>query len=180
MNNNPRQVQIWDIVEKDLPDTIGITAIEYFFAGWEYESGFYIGTPDLSLAIKCYEKAVTMGDTKAMIALAKLYARNDDPENAYRWYLEAALTVDDAEAIAKIGEMYFEGEYVRADLERAYRYFRVAYEKGEPKAMYYLGLYAEQGILGAPDLDKARKLYLEGTAKYEKACMERLSALDDR
>lgn len=178
MKDTQRQVLIWDIVEKDLPNTIGITANEYFNAGWEYESGLYVHEVNLDLAVKCYEKAVALGHVKAMNALAKLYERNDDPENAYRWYLEAALAEEDAEAITEIGEMYLEGDFLRSDTARAYQCFQVAYEKGEAKAMYYLGYFAEEGLLEAPDLKKAHKYYREGSAKYEKRCMEKIAKLE--
>jgi len=156
----------------------GNTANEYFNAGWAYESGLYFREVDLQMAIKCYEEAVAMGHIKAMNALAKLYERNGDPENAYRWYLEAALAEEDAEAITEIGEMYFKGEYLRPDIGRAYQCFQIAHEKGEAKAMYYLGLYAEEGLLEAPDPDKAKKYYMEGSAKYEKRCMEKIAELE--
>ena len=70
-----------------------------------------------------------------------------DGEAAYRWFLEAALG-GDAEGIFRLGEMYFTGDYVRRDKEKAFRYFNMAHRKGVKETDYYLGLYAEKGLLG--------------------------------
>lgn len=49
-------------------------------------------------------------------------------EEAYVYFLEAALTERNAEAIDKLGRMYLAGEYVECDYIKAFKYFKLAYD----------------------------------------------------
>ncbi len=177
MTDTPREVMIWQIIEHDLPDTIGITAREYANVGWQYKTGMNVGTRNRELAIKCFERAVKMGHDKAMMSLAELYHEDGDMEQYYRWLHEAAFLGEIPEAFYELGELYFEGEYVRKDLKKAYKYFELSSKNGADGSKYYIGYYAENGLLGEPDIDRAILYYIGGAKEYDERCWERLDAL---
>lgn len=173
----PRQVLVWEILEGKIPDEIGITAEEYYNAGWEYECGLY-GFQDIDLAIKAYELAASKGYTRAFADLGRLYKRKkQDLETAYKWYLEASLCDENGEALFEIALMYHEGDYLRQNQERALQLFRLSYEKGCEKSIYYLGLYYEQGIAVETDPEKALVFYQEGSDKYQPECRKAVMRL---
>ena len=68
--------------------------------------------------------------------IAKEYQEKNRPDLAYQNYLEAAMTEDDGAAMAEIADMYFEGDYVRRDYDKAGLYYSMAYDRGAeiPKA----------------------------------------------
>ncbi len=166
------------IIENDLPDDIGITAREYTYAGFEYETGMAVSMVSRDLAVKCYEKAARMGNSDAMVSLAKLYLKEDDPDEYYRWLLEAALHDENREAMFRLGELYFEGTYVSQDYEKALKYFKAAGEAGDERVNYYFGYYADNGILQNIDENRAIEYYIIGAKKFDRRCLERLSALN--
>ncbi|MBP5607530.1 MAG: sel1 repeat family protein [Lachnospiraceae bacterium] len=60
--------------------------------------------------------------------LAKKQENRGDIEKAYQLYLEAAIAEDDGEAMYALAQMYFEGDYVHQDYDKAGRYFGMAYD----------------------------------------------------
>ena len=61
---------------------------------------------------------------------AKEYEERGDMERAYQYYLEAALSEDDGEAINALGRLYYEGDYVSQSYDKAGAYFGQASDKG--------------------------------------------------
>ena len=61
---------------------------------------------------------------------AKKYQDKGLLDKAYKYYLEAALTEDDGDAMCELGYMYYEGEYVNQDYDKAGYYFGLAYDRG--------------------------------------------------
>ncbi len=177
MRETPRDVIIWQIVKDDLPDNIGITAEEYEYAGWEYQTGMFVYGKDVSLAKKCYLKSAAMGNHKAMISLAEICYKEKDMDEYYRWLLEAALAGDVPKAYLKLGALYFDGEYVGIDYCKAHRYCTLAAEGNEYGAYYYLGLIEEE-VMTEAECDKAVKYYLMGAKHYDERCWERLKELN--
>ena len=173
-----RDLRIHKIIEGALPDDIGISAREYNYAGWEYETGAGVEQPDKKLAIKCYEKAIEMGLPEAMLSMARLYRKTNDMDNAYKWTLEAALSLKSGRAYLELGKLYFEGEYVEQDYRKAYKYLEMAYQMEEETSEYYMGYYAEFGLIEAPDRDKAVEYYLEGSKICDYRCWMRLDELN--
>lgn len=176
MKETPREVLIWQILKDEIPDDIGGTAEEYYNAGWQFQYGTN-GCKDKELAVKGYEKAAVLGSVKAMTALGNLYQKMDDSENAYRWYLEAAIAGEDKEAIMKIACMYCEGNYLRADQSRALELFQLAFEKGEERAALYLGKCYENGIGTGVNMSKALFYYRSGADKYVEDCRDAIKRL---
>ena len=178
MKDTPREVKIWKIVEKDLPDDIGITAQEYDYVGWQYRFGMGVLKADLKLACKCYERAAKMGNAKSMISLAEIYYESCDLEEYYKWILEASFGGENPDAFYRLGEMYFKGEYVRQDYEKAYKYFDLACSGGAEGAKYYIAYYAENGIIAPKDKKKAIIYYIGGAKEYDDRCLKRLAELN--
>ena len=178
MKDIPREVKIWKIIENGLPDDINITAREYDYAGWQYKTGMGVSAPRIDLAIKCYEESVKNGYVGAMMSLATLYRENDDMDEYYRWILEAAFVGEDCNAFMQLGELYFEGEYVNQDYEKAYKYFEIASENGADRSKYYIAYYADMGILEPRDMKRAILYYIGGAKEYDERCWERLDELN--
>ncbi len=60
-------------------------------------------------------------------------------EEAYTYYLEAALYDEDPEAIFELGVKYLCGSYVDRDYEKAFKYFKTAYDKNNSlESLYYI------------------------------------------
>ena len=79
--------------------------------------------------------------------LAKKQENRGDIEKAYQLYLEAAIAEDDGEAMYALAQMYFEGDYVHQDYEKAGRYFGMAYDYNadiQPWTLIMAGGYWEQ------------------------------------
>ena len=178
MRDTPREVKIWHIIEKDLPDDINVTAREYDYAGWQFKTGMGVGEKNIQLAVKCYERAAQMGYTGAMMSLAELYRESGNMDEYYKWILEASFTGEDPSAFLKLGELYFDGEYVHQDYKKAFRYFELASENGADGAKYYIAYYADHGILEPRDEKRAILYYIGGAKEYDTRCWERLDELN--
>ncbi len=92
-----------------------------------------------------------------------------DMEAAYRCYLEAALSRDAAACLA-LARMYFEGDHLETDLNKAGRYYALAYDNGadvESAGLILAGDFAES----SEKTDIAGSL--NSAAKYYKAAAEK-------
>lgn len=127
-------------------------------AGWDLQNGITTGIPNVNEAIVWYEKAVEFGSVIAMINLGNIYENLEDYENAYHWYLEAALAENEI-GMLNVANMHFWGWHVNQDYEKAYVYFKKLAELNEPMAYYYLGLYAENGYIEEKNISKAISFY---------------------
>ena len=81
-----------------------------------------------------------------MFAIAQRYYDRGDVEKAYRYYLEAALSDGDGEAMYALAMMYYEGDYVHESYDKAGRYFGLAFENDaniEPWTLIIAGSYWE-------------------------------------
>ena len=77
---------------------------------------------------------------------AKKLESKGEIEEAYQYYLEAALAEDDGEAMYALAQMYFEGDYVRESYDKAGHYFSLAYDRNakvEPWTLIIAGSYWE-------------------------------------
>ncbi|RKM56825.1 sel1 repeat family protein [Butyrivibrio sp. CB08] len=176
MKDNPREVQIWQTIRGERPDDINDTGEELYYAGWQYEYGMN-GCKDYGLALKAYEMSVSKGYLKAMTALGNIYLKTEDYDQAYKWYLEAAIASEDKEAVFNIALMYHDGDYLKQDRDKALRMFEHAYEMGCERASYYLGMYYENGIGVSIDQRKALEYYMVGADKYEEDCRDAVKRL---
>lgn len=121
------------------------------------------GVPDPDAAILWYERAMKLGYIDAMNNLGAAYLAKGDYEQAYHWFLEAALG-GEKNCLYNIGNLYYRGQYVDQDKEKAYRFFREAYQGGVEEACFYMGYYAEYGLLEEQNPEKAAQYYSEGVS----------------
>ncbi len=128
-------------------------------------------------AKKWFELAAEKGSTRAMVNLGSVYEDSGDYELAYKWYLEAACGGDET-GMSNVANMYHWGRYVERDFAKAYRYFKELYEKyRDPKACFYMGLYAAKGYLTEPDPARAAEYYQEGVDRGDPYCATNLGEM---
>ena len=152
------------------------TAQILFIKARHIHTGWDTGKPDTAGAISWYEKAIKLGHVKAMMHLGNIYSQRKEYENAYYWFLEAALA-GSGEGICSLGIMYHLGRLVDRDFKKAYGYFTLAYKQGVPEACYYLGNYASLGYFGVHDTVVAARYYQEGMEKGCIACATSLAII---
>jgi TPR repeat protein len=92
---------------------------------------------DSEQAIKWYEKAAELGNTKAMCRLGNVYADGEivqrDSEQAIKWY-EKAAELKSTDAMCRLGNMYADGEIVSKDYKQAKYWIKKAYDAGNEDA----------------------------------------------
>ena len=132
---------------------------------------------------------------------AKEYEERGDMERAYQYYLEAALSEDDGEAINALGRLYYEGDYVSQSYDKAGAYFGQASDKGanvrgwtliiagsymenkakeDPeKLALAMEYYQKAGDLGVPFGYECLGAIYYNLRDYEKA-YENLSKMDEK
>ena len=64
------------------------------------------------------------------VILGDTYMSSGRFDEAYKYYLEAAIGEKDPDAIVKLAGMYLDDKYLRTDYEKAFRYFTMAYDLG--------------------------------------------------
>jgi len=119
-----RHVEGWNIICFDAEDRIGLTADEYERIAFDF-----LMNDMVKEAIKSYERAVSLGSTKAAAFLGEIYEKEGDVEEGYRWYLEGSLA-ENAIALRKLAKLYETGTYVRLDVARAEKLRSLADEIG--------------------------------------------------
>ena len=93
------------------------------------------------------------------VELGDMYLNDGKLEEAYKYYLEAAINEKDLLAMEKLGRMYLDGAYPNLDYKKAFHYFTLAYDNGK-EADYLVGVIMEY----------IEKIYSddEGKAEYKK------------
>ena len=117
-------------------------------------------------------------DERNLLEIGREYDAQDNIEKAYRYYLEAALSGTDGEAIYSLAQLYWSGDYVGQDIDKACHYFELAYECGyEIPAEYYITIghnYTQERSYHKKDFDKASIWFhraLEKGIDYAYACL---------
>ena len=77
------------------------------------------------------------GDVVAQRNLGYVYGFNNDYEKSFYWF-NKATEQGDVEAICRLGNLYFEGEGVLKDLDKALDLFDKAAKKGDASGQYFL------------------------------------------
>ena len=96
---------------------------------------------------------------------AKKYEDDGRIDKAYQFYLEAALSENDGDAMYRLGQMYYEGDYVSQDYDKAGYYYGMAYDNdadGKAWTLILAGSYWEKRAEDDDDkemLNKAIKYY---------------------
>ncbi|MDD7408830.1 MAG: tetratricopeptide repeat protein [Anaerovoracaceae bacterium] len=123
------------------------------------------------------KKEVAEGDAEAMNALGMLRESEEKLEAAGRWYMLAGFA-GSAEGVYNYGKKLFWGWTGKPDYRTAQRVFRIARARGYKKgACYFLAVYEEKGIFGAPDPEKAIEYYTEGAEDGDFRCYRELGRI---
>ncbi len=93
------------------------------------------------------------------IGMGAITDNND--EAAYEIFLEGALG-DDPEACMGLGIMYLYGYYPKKDYEKAFQYFKTAFELSEDDSIGYISVqYITNAMEEIAENEKGKKYYIE-------------------
>lgn len=81
--------------------------------------------------------------------------------------LEMGAEVGDGACAHELGSLYYMGDIVEQDYERAEALYRLAADAGFVQAMVNLGYIYEYGRVGAPDYEKAYAFYSFAAAAFD-------------
>ncbi len=116
-------------------------------------------------------------NTDAMVELGKLEEGNGETEAAASLYQKASM-MGNMTGLMEFGRMKLYGLGVSEDKDLAEECFLKAAEDAiEPEAYYYLGLMAEKGMKGEPDLEKAEYYYNQGADFESEKCRDKMIEL---
>jgi len=117
---------------------------------------------DGKVAIERLKIAAERGYEKAMTKLGDIYRNgiltDPDPEEAKKWYYEAAKQ-NAPEALVNLGLLHYRADIANSSPELAFQYIESAVKKGNPQAYYWMGIFREKGVGCDVDLIQAEKFY---------------------
>ncbi len=163
------------------------TAEDKFNLGYTYYVGSKLFEKNASEAAKWYEKAATLGSSKAQYNLGTMYDAGEgvaqDKTRAFYWFKQAAEQ-GDTDSQYNLGYKYDRGDGVEKNKALSIEWYTKAANQGDGKAAYNLGvLYSEDEspsmVLLNKWFDKAAEndvdlqfrvavIYHEGIFKVEK------------
>ena len=103
-----------------------------------YYSGLYVDK-DVMKALDLYKKSIECGNTNIFFKVAKIYEDENMIDEAITIY-EMGSKEGDLKCIQRLGIMYYNGELVKRDTEKAIKYIEIAAENRAPHAMYMLAI----------------------------------------
>jgi TPR repeat protein len=119
--------------EQDQPQAIQ-TLAELYFYGVEVER-------KPRIAYTLFLKSAEFKNVEAYYCLGEMYFAGQgvdrDYNKAYSWYKKAADEGNLAKAQFKVGQLLFEGEFVKQDKAMGINYIKMAFQNGYPKAYEY-------------------------------------------
>ncbi len=104
-----------------------------------------------------------------LVKQGKYYSGCGLHEEAYRYFLEAAMKDEDTDAYFWLGRMYLYGWHVRKDYEKAFKYFKDGYDVDGPN--YFLADIMEERKEIAKD-KRGRELFID-LLEYMLECGEK-------
>lgn len=139
-------------------EAIDINCIEAL--GDMYYSGLYV-EKDINQALELYNRAIDFGNTNLYFKVAKIYEEEGMVDEAISAYEEGSKN-DDVRCDQRLGIIYYNGEGVPRDLEKAMKYIEKASAKDAPHAMYMLGIaYLRLNKFGEETTNISKKLLQE-------------------
>lgn len=96
-------------------------------------------------ALRCITEAAEGGDLESQKCLMRLYQFGEgdieEDEEEYAYWAERAAENGDAEAMCKIGDMYYKGRGVKQNYKKALYWLHKAVAQGEADAARSIGYY---------------------------------------
>lgn len=124
---NRRLIEGWNLIFYDTEDTIHLSMEEYEQLAFDFNWNGMI-----DCAFRTYHRGIEAGYKELIPLLGELYEQNDDLENTYRCYLEAAL-INDLNGIKNLSRMYKKGIYVQKDEKKSQKAKYVIKKNGRKK-----------------------------------------------
>lgn len=125
-----------------------------------YYKGLYV-EKDISKAIELYNRSIECGNTDLYYKIGKVYEEEDRKSEAIISY-ELGGKLGDVKCIQRLGIIYYNGEGVKRDLDKAIKYIEIAAENKAPHAMYMLAIaYLRLNKFGEDTMNITRRLLEE-------------------
>ncbi len=134
------------------------------FLGYYYQEEPWT---DIPKAIKWLEKGMLYCESYCTYELALIYLYNEEYQNVERglYCLERCVEDNYIQGIESLAMVYFNGELVEENIERAHELLLKATELNSGSAAYRIGWMYERGILSEnPDYEKALEYYEKSAA----------------
>lgn len=127
-------------------------------------ASIYMDLGELAKAREAYAEAANRGDTYAAVKLAVGDAKSEfgdasDPAGAVAMLEELAEDPENDRAIYALADLYYRGESVEPDAERAFALFKPLADSGSRWAQSRIGDLALSGRLGEVDAELAATYY---------------------
>ena len=123
-----------------------------------YINGLYVNR-NVSYGLELYEKCIDYGNKELFYKIGKVYEDEGLIRQAIASY-SAGYDSGDIKCTQRLGIIYYNGEGVVRDIDRAIKYMEVAADKKAPHAMYMLGIaYLRLNKFGENTLSKTKELF---------------------
>jgi type III secretion protein C len=131
-------------------------------------------------SLRALEALAPRGDAADWFSLGRLLeVRNRDAQRAMPWY-DRAAEQGNADALARLGELNYDGSGIPRDLDRARSLFKQAADKGSALAEFRLAGMTETGLGSRADSAEALRLYQSAADKGQIDAMIRLAMAYER
>lgn len=155
------------------------SASQYFIPAYCPLAGVYSAKHDYKKARYWYERGVEVEDAEAQFLLGKMYLKstgidyNDESYPMAKKLIEKSAEQDYVHAQTALGYMYYVGEAVIQNYQKAFEWYEKAAEQEDPEAQYNLGIMYYKGEGVEKDYDEALK-WLNKSCKngYEISCRQ--------
>ena len=147
---DPKQAFVWFQKAAAANDPLGAYKLGCYYAG---QFAGVVAT-DANEALKYKLVAAKAGYALAQNDVAHLYSRQDNPEEAVKWW-KMASDQGDPMALYSLSGSHFQGKGTPKDLSLAYAYFKLSNVAPKTKVKDMAT------ILSKPELEKAEKLVSE-------------------
>lgn len=128
--------------------------------GYMYINGLYVDK-NISYGLGLYEKCIEYGDKDIFYKIGKVYEEEKLIRQAIVAYSQGHDN-GDIKCTQRLGIIYYNGEGVVRDIDKAIHYMEIAAEKKAPHAMYMLGIaYLRLNKFGENTLAKTKELLKE-------------------
>lgn len=120
---------------------------------------------DFVTARELFKVLSDTGSKRALLALAIIYERGgngvpQDYSEARFWYERAYKEGDSVEAILSLGRMYYTGQGVEINFEKAYWFYSKLLNTKQPIGLLRLGVMFALGQGVSQDINRARELFM--------------------
>lgn len=125
-----------------------------------YKEGLFVKKDEVK-ALELLNNAIDLGDDSLYYKVAKIYEEQGATKLAIQTY-EEGHKVDQIKCTQRLGIIYYNGEGVSRDIDKAIKYMEIAARQKAPHAMYMLAIaYLRINKFGEKTNDKVKELLLE-------------------